>query len=113
MKLQELADSLSLEVITQTTGLSREVTGGYVSDLISDVIGNAKEGFVWITFQVHLNIVAAASLKGLAGIILVNNRRPLPETLHRASEENVVIMTTPLPAFEIVGRLYTLGLRCR
>ncbi|MGC2061719.1 MAG: hypothetical protein WA610_01985 [Thermodesulfovibrionales bacterium] len=113
MKLQELADSLSLEVMTPITGLNREVTGGYVSDLISDVIGNAKEGFVWITFQVHLNIVAAASLKDLSGIILVNNRRPQPETLQRASEENVVIMTTPLPAFEIVGQLYNLGLRCR
>ncbi len=113
MKLQELADSLSLEVITGAADLNREVTGGYVSDLISDVIGNAKEGFVWITFQVHLNIVAAASLKGLSGIILVNSRRPQPETLQRASEEHVVIMTSPLPAFEIVGRLYDLGLRCR
>lgn len=113
MKLQELVEALSLEVVTGELDLSREVSGGYVSDLISDVIGNSKEGQVWITFQVHLNIVAAASLKGLAGIILVNGRRPQPETLQRASEEKVVIMTSPLPAFEIVGLLYNLGLRCR
>lgn len=113
MILQLLVDGLSLELITQGADLTKEVTGGYVSDMISDVIGNAKEGYVWITFQVHLNIVAAASLKNLAGIILVNNRTPDKETLAKASEEHVPIMSTPLPAFEIVGRLYDLGLRCQ
>ena len=113
MILQQLVDALSLEVITQGADLTNVVTGGYVSDMISDVIGNAKGGHIWITFQVHLNIVAAASLKNLAGIILVNNRTPDKDTLAKASEEHVPIMNTPLPAFEIVGRLYDLGLRCQ
>ncbi|MBI5203741.1 MAG: serine kinase [Nitrospirae bacterium] len=113
MKLQELVNSLSLEVKTPGMDLNREVTGGYASDLLSDVIGNAKEGSVWITLQVHLNIVAVASLKGLAGIILVNNRMPDGDTLKKASEENIPVMTSPLAAFELAGRLYTLGLRCR
>ena len=113
MKLQELVEKLSLEVKTAGIDLNREVTGGYVSDLLSDVIGNSKEGFIWITLQIHLNIVAVASLKGLSGIILVNNRMPDQDTLKRASEENIPIMTSSLPTFELVGRLYTLGLRCQ
>jgi hypothetical protein len=113
MRLQQLVDNLSLEVLTPAADLTKDVAGGYVSDMISDVIGNAKEGYVWITFQIHLNIVAAAALKNLAGIILVNNRAPDHETLARAAEEHVPIMNSPLPAFEIVGRLYDLGLRCR
>lgn len=113
MKLLEIVDSLSLDVKTPAIDLNREVTGGYASDLLSDVIGNAKEGFVWITLQIHLNIVAVASLKGLAGIILVNNRVPGEDTLKKATEENIPIMTSPLPAFELAGRLYTLGLRCQ
>jgi len=113
MKLQELVENLSLEVKTPGIDLNREVTGGYVSDLLSDVIGNSKEGFIWITLQIHLNIVAVASLKGLSGIILVNNRMPDQDTLKKASEENVPIMTSSLPTFELVGRLYTLGLRCQ
>lgn len=113
MKLKELVEALSLEVRTPGTDLDREVTGGYSSDLLSDVLGNAKEGFIWITLQVHLNIVAVASLKGLSGIVLVNNRPPGPETLKKAEEEDIPILTTPLPAFELAGRLYSLGLRCR
>ncbi len=113
MKLLELIESLSLDVKTPGADLTREVTGGYVSDLLSDVIGHAPEGAVWVTLQAHLNIVAVASLKGLAGIILANNRTPEEGTLKKASEMNVPVMTSGLPAFELVGRLYALGLRCR
>lgn len=113
MKLHELAKSLSLEVKTPSLDLNREVTGGYASDLLSDVIGNAREGSVWITLQVHLNIIAVASLKGLSGIILVNNRMPDEDTIKKASDENIPVLVSALPAFELVGRLYTLGLRCQ
>ena len=113
MKLQEIIDSLSLKVETPSADLNREVSGAYVSDMMSDVMGNAKDGFLWITIQVHLNIIAVASLKNLSGIILVNSRVPAEDTLKKAIEENIPIMTTPLPAFDLVGMLYGLGLRCR
>ncbi len=113
MQLQEIINSLSLKVENPSANLKREVTGAYVSDMLSDVMGNAHEGFLWITLQIHLNIVAVASLKGLSGIILVNNRVPAEDTLKKAIEENVPIMTSDLPTFELVGRLYSLGLRCR
>ncbi len=113
MKLSDLIEQMSLELKTAETDLTREVTSGYVSDMLSDVIANAREGSVWVTFQSHLNIVAVASLKGISGIILVNGRIPAEETIKKASAENVPIMTTSLTAFDLVGKLYALGLRCR
>ncbi len=113
MELQEIIKNLSLKVETPSVDLDREVKGAYVSDMLSDVMGNSKEGFLWITIQVHLNIIAVASLKNLSGIILVNGRMPAEDTLKKALEENIPIMTTSLPAFDLVGMLYSLGLRCR
>ena len=113
MKLQELINTLPLEVKTASSYLTKEVTGGYVSDLLSDVMANSKEGNIWITLQTHRNIVAVATLKDLSGIIVVNNRTPDPDTLEKAEEEGLPIMVSSLPAFEVVGRLYALGLRCR
>ena len=112
MKLYEIVDTLSLEVKTASSHLTKEVTGGYVSDLLSDVMANSKEGNIWITIQTHQNIVAVATLKELAGIILANNRTPDADTLKRAEEAGIPIMRSPLPAFELAGRLYTLGIRC-
>jgi len=113
MKLQEITDSLHLRTETPSVNLNSEVTGAYVSDMLSDVMGNAKEGFLWITIQVHLNIVAVASLKNFSGIILVNGRVPAEDTLRKAIEENIPILSTHLSAFDLVGMLYSLGLRCR
>ncbi len=92
---------------------TREVLGGYVSDLLSDVMGNGREGDLWVTLQRHINIVAVAQLHGLAGIVLVNGRQPEPDTAIRAAEEGVVLVSTPLPAFDVVGILFGLGIRGR
>ena len=112
MTLGDVVAALSLEVRTSNPDLGGEVAGVYLSDLLSDVIGNSKAGYLWVTMQVHLNIVAVASLKGLSAIILVNGRTPNEETLRRAEAEGVVIAVSGLPAYEVAGRLYSLGLRC-
>ena len=111
MKLAEIARALKLETRAAPSRLDNEVTGGYASDLLSDVIANSREGDVWITLQVHVNIVAVASMKDLAGIILVNDREPQEDTTQKAEAESIPVMVSKLPTFELVGRLYDLGIR--
>jgi len=110
MTLEEITDKLGLEVKSGQDKLDMEVRRGYVSDLMSDVIANTKEGDLWITLQVHINIVAVASMKGLSGIILINGRQPEAATLEKARTENVPIFVSAQPAFEVAGRLYQLGI---
>jgi len=110
MKLAELVDEFKLVVKAAPAGLGREVKGGYASDLLSDVMANSKEGDIWVTIQGHPNVVAVATLRDLAGIILTNGRQPDAETVQRAEEEGVPILCTPLPTYEVVGRLYRLGI---
>lgn len=110
MTLQQIVEELHLEVKSGENRLEEEVKRGYVSDLMSDVIANAQEGDVWITLQIHLNIIAVASMKSLTGIILINNRQPEENTLEKAKSENIPLFISELPAFELVGRLYQLGI---
>lgn len=110
MRLTDLVEKLNLGVRSAQGDLDREVTGGYASDLLSDVLANAEPGNVWITLQIHQNIVAVASMKDLSGIILVNGREPETDTVEKADAENMAIMVTALPTFELVGRLYGLGI---
>ncbi len=108
MKLIDLVRELSLEVHSNKEGLQGDVNGGYVSDLLSDVMGNGNKDNIWVTLQTHPNIVAVASLKNLAGIIIVGRREPQEETLQKAKAEKITIMTTNMPAFEVVGKIYQL-----
>ncbi len=110
MKLKELAEQLGWELKTQNVPVEAEVQTGYASDLLSDVLANSIEGDLWVTRQTHLNIVAIAVMRDLSGILLVNGAQPDPDTVEKAVEKMVPIFRTPLPTFEIVGRLYQLGI---
>ncbi len=108
MKLKEIIEKLQLKVLKGQGNLDVEVTGGYTSDLLSDVIANSKEGNLWVTLQIHQNIIAVAKLKDLAGIIIVNNREPDEDTINKAEIETVPLMISEDMAFEISGKLYKL-----
>jgi hypothetical protein len=110
MILSDVVKKLDLNVFQGNSLLSRKVSGGYVSDLLSDVMANAKSGDLWVTLQLHINIIPVANIKDLAGIIIVNDRKPEQETLQKAQEESVPVLGSPLSAFALVGKLYELGI---
>ncbi len=110
MNLKEIAEQLGLELKTRNVPLKANVKTGYASDLLSDVLANSIEGDLWITRQTHLNIVAIAVMRDLSAILLSNGAEPDADTLGKAAEKMVPIFRTPLPTFEIVGRLYKMGI---
>jgi serine kinase of HPr protein (carbohydrate metabolism regulator) len=111
MKLTDIVNQLELNVTSGTDLLDREITGGYVSDILSDVLAHGASGDIWVTIQIHLNIIPIASMKEIAGIIIANGRQPDEETLKKADEENVPVLGTDMSAFQVVGKLYQLGIR--
>jgi len=106
MTLKTLIEDLDLTILTGKEHLEQEPKGAYTSDLLSDVMGNAQQNTLWITSQVHKNIVAVASLKELLGIIIVNEREVSHDVLELAEEENVAIIKSDMPAFETSGMLF-------
>ena len=111
MTVTELARLLEGAVIGPADAGGREVRGGYASDLLSDVMANAQDGDAWVTMQRHVNTVAVAQLKNLVAIVIVNGREPEAEMTARAAAHGVAVVTTPLRAFDVAGRLYGAGLR--
>jgi hypothetical protein len=113
MRLQELAETLGLEELTSATDADadEDVTQGYASDLLSDVLAHAPEGGVLITLQVHLNVIAVASHAGLRAVIFSCGRMPDDDILQRAAAERLSLYGSKADTFELVGRLYELGLR--
>lgn len=108
MTLSEIQDSLELKAVTKVTCPDRKVEGGYASDLLSWVMAHAKENQLWITIQSHQNIVAVASLLGLAGIIVAEGVQVEDNTINKANEEGISIFKSDKPVYEICGRLYSL-----
>ncbi len=108
MNMAFLAKELKLRIRFGGDSLCRKVSGGYVGDLLSDVIAGSKAEDVWITCQGHQNIIAVSVLKEHAGIILTQGREPDKNTIERASQEEIPLLVTDLSGFEIAGRIYKL-----
>ncbi|HEY3314582.1 MAG TPA: DRTGG domain-containing protein [Bacillota bacterium] len=108
MRLREIAERLGLAVAAQGRGLDTEVTGGYCSDLLSDVMAHAREGNVWITIQTHQNVIAVGSLTAVAGVVITGGFAPEPETLAKAEREGLTLLQTREGSFETAGRIHAL-----
>lgn len=108
MKVKDLVEKLNLKVLAGANGLDREIDGCYISDLLSDVMGNAQEGNIWITLQTHKNVMAVASLKEIACVILVKNLTANEDTINQSNEEGLPLLQTSLTTYEIAGKVYNL-----
>lgn len=108
MTISELKEKLDLREFTPGSGLEAEVSGGYVSDLLSDVMGNAKEGQVWITLQAHMNVVAIASLRELSAVIFIKGIEPSEQVINKAAEENIALLGSGDQTFELAGKFFNL-----
>jgi hypothetical protein len=93
MKVSDLKDQLGYECLV-FEGNENTLTGGYTSDLLSDVMGNAPEDSVLITIQAHKNTVAVASLAGINALLICNNRPAPQDMLEAAADEGVAVYRT-------------------
>lgn len=110
MKLEQIVAKLELTELTpELNGGQREVAAGYASDLLSDVLAHGPRGGLLVTVQVHMNVIAVAVHAELSAVIFAAGRLPEPPVRQRAIAEGIVLFSSPLPAFEIVGRLYAMG----
>jgi predicted transcriptional regulator len=106
MKVTELVEQLGLKIWGGEKGLDREIAGGYTSDLLSEVMGHANSGKVWITLQTHKNVIAIASLKDLAAVVLVKGYQPEADMLAQSNIEEIPVLGTNEEAFEISGKIF-------
>ncbi len=82
------------------------LSGGYVCDMLSDVMGSAREGQAWITIMRHLNTVAVASLTGIPAIVFAKGNIPEETVVEKAAAEGICLVSSPLDTFSLAGILY-------
>jgi predicted transcriptional regulator len=109
MKVQELAERLELKPATKL--FPRDVTGVYISDMVSDVIANAKAGDLLLTAQVHANVIAAANLVDICGIVVTQGKTLGEDVVKMAEKAEIPVFTTSLSRWQMATRLYEAGIR--
>ncbi len=108
MKLQELVSQLGLKALAAFD--DRDVTGVFVSDMVSDVMAGARSGNLWLTVQTHKSLVPAANLVDVAAVVVTSGKTVPAETVELAAKYRIALLSSELPTFALAGRLYALGL---
>jgi len=112
MFLDKIIKELNLKVLTKRNDLSSiTVKSGYCSDLLSCVMAGASPEGIWVTLMAHSNIIAVAALLDLSAIIITEDAQPDANTIDKANEKNVILLSTQHNNFYTIGRLWELGVR--
>ena len=110
MLVSELIPLIEAKNLTPTLYEDRAVTCGYVCDLLSWVMSHGDTGMAWVTVQTHMNVIAVAVLSEMACVILPEGIDMEEESLAKAVAENMVVLQSPLTAFDICGRMAAKGI---
>ena len=93
MTVKELSNYEIFEDLIISDG-DREITGVYIGDLLSWVMGKAQSGDAWITIMSNLNILAVASLTDTSCIILAEGVTLDQEVLSTARQKEINIISS-------------------
>lgn len=99
MTVSELSQNKELTVLCMPSG-DRVVKGAYIGDLLSWVMGRAKEDDAWITIMSNSNTVAVASLADVSCVILAEGVTLEDSVLDTAKQNNINIFSTNLTAYD-------------
>lgn len=102
---KELADKLSLQVLAGEEGLSREVTGCYIGDLLSWVMGRAQEGDVWLTVMGNLNAIGVASLADTSCMVLTENAWLDEDAKRKAEQQGIAVLGTEENSYHLALKI--------
>ncbi len=110
MKVSELTALIGAKNLTTEIAEDKEILCGYACDLLSWVMAHGEEGMAWVTVQTHMNVIAVASLAEMACVVLPEGITMDAEILAKANAEGLCVLSSPMTAYEICGKLFACGI---
>ncbi|OUN19621.1 hypothetical protein B5G34_17280 [Flavonifractor sp. An82] len=91
MTVQDLIPAMGLTVF-HLAQPERSISGGYVGDLLSWVMGRAGQDCAWLTIMSNQNVAAVALMADVSCVILTEGVQPDADLLRRAEEKEVNLL---------------------
>ena len=113
MRLKELSELLEAQFLNLEEEGDREIGAACAADLLSDILALKGGPALTVTSNVAPQVVRVAEVMSIPAILYVRGKKPTEEkVISWATENGIVLLSTPIPTFEACGRLYLQGIRC-
>ena len=104
MTVKEFCEISGFAPVTLPAG-DREITGVYIGDLLSWVMGRASSGDAWITIMSNVNIVAVASLADTACVVLAEGVELDEKIISTAEAKGINVLSARCGAYDAACKL--------
>lgn len=104
MTVKDFSEQLNLRVLVEDD-MEREITGCYIGDLLSWVMGRAPEDCAWLTVMGNINSIAVATLADVSCIVLTENAALDGDAKAKAEQHGVNILTTDENSYMLAVKL--------
>lgn len=104
MTVKELCELNGYEIICLPDG-EREVSGCYIGDLLSWVMGRAQADNAWITIMSNMNVIAVAALSDVSCVILAEGVKLDDAIKATAEQKGINVLCSEQPIFETAEQL--------
>lgn len=108
MTVTELQEKLSLKLLAGEAGAGRAVTGCYIGDLLSWVMGRAPADSAWITVMGNVNAIAVARLADVGCILLCEDAHLDADAKERADLNGIPVLQSEQSAYPLALALAAL-----
>ena len=113
MKIGKIKELLNAELLCGEDLLEHEVYSACCSDMMSDVLAYVKDQGVLLTGLLNSQVIRTANMMDMVCVVFVRDKIPTQDMVDLAHECGIVMMRSPLRAYEAAGILYYNGLgRC-
>ena len=105
MTVSELAALCGFKVLAAPSP-ERTVDGVYIGDLLSWVMGRAKENDAWITIMSNVNVIAVATLSDVSCVIFAEGVTPDDELIGLAGTKGINLLSSDGAAYETALKIF-------
>ena len=109
MTLREIVGKLNATVYLGNERLDEEVDRAFASDLMSDVL-TLKETPMLITGLCNVQTIRTCDMATLDIVVFVRNKKPTPDMVELAEDNDMVLIATSYSMFKTCGLLFAEGI---
>ena len=109
MRISEVVEKTGLEALNEWE--DDDISGVYISDMVSDIITGAGGCGLLLTLQTHKSLIAAANLVDVQVVVFAHDKRPADDVVQLADRAGIALFTVPEHTWAYAVKLFELGLR--
>ena len=111
MKLSEIAELLSCDVLVGEDDLLIDIDTVVASDGMSEILAFATPNSLMVTGLTNIQSARTAHVADARAVLYIRGKKPDKNVLTYAREKNIPILTTELGVFDVCGILHSRGLK--